>query len=492
MRIFLLLILSFWAVFAQSQQWVVTRPFVEGVALVGGDGNSDGNYIVGACNDKGEGNTEAYAMFVDNEGNYVEKRFCYDGYKAHLCSAICLDDGNAFVVGVKGGTLTDHYYDTLWISVMTPDLEIVEEHDYPLVEPYRTWTTDVYLDFDNYGDIVVLADVSRKEYPLITNGVYAVFKCDTHGNILKSKYFAEGHGINGARPTGIIKVPNSDMMMLLGRGFFATNCHSLCYIDNDLEKVDAYPLPWLEGVWNYTDCWKDNGHFLMSSMTHHQGVVNNPYYAAVFEVDDRGRYIDTLVYDRVDTSDYTAQFGSMAYVNDDVIYIATYWENGLNMIPNDAVICLIDNELNLKGTKRLRVDDTKIRIMHCQKTSNSGCLIYGQCIKDTNEGVLYVWKLNPEDFVIPWTLNDNPEVSPHHEAYPNPTSDYLNVPLKDDDCQFVVVNIMDLGGCKFFERRFTEAAGMLKLDVSILENGVYFYEVVADGRRIQKGRFIKD
>ena len=106
--------------------------------------------------------------------------------------------------------------------------------------------------------------------------------------------------------------------------------------------------------------------------------------------------------------------------------------------------------------------------------------------------MLYVWKLNPEDFVIPWTLNDNPEVSPHHEAYPNPTSDYLNVPLKDDDCQFVVVSIMDLGGCKFFERRFTEAAGMLKLDVSILENGVYFYEVVADGRRIQKGRFIKD
>lgn len=492
MKRFLLLILGFYAIAAQSQQWVVTRPFEGGVALVGGDCNGDGNYIIGACHDEGDGFTDAYAMYVDNEGNYLERTFCFEGYKAHLCSAICLDDGNAFVVGVKGGTKTDHYYDTLWISVMTPELDIIEEHDYPLVEPYRTWTTDIYLEFNNYGEVVVLADVSKKEYPWMTNGVYAVFKCDNHGNILKSKYYAEGHGINGARPTGIIRVPDSDMMMLLGKGFFATNCHSLCYIDNDLELVDVYPLPWLEDVWNYTDCWKDNGHFLMSSTTHHYGVVNNPYYAAVFEVDDRGRYVDTLVYDRADTSDYTAQFGSMAYVNDNVIYIATYWENGLIDKPSDAVICLIDNELNLKGTKRLKIDDTKIRIMHCRKTADGCCLVYGQCQSDSLGGVLYVWKLRPEDFVIPWSLNEHPVVAPHHKAYPNPTGDYLNVLLDYDGCQQVMVSVSDMNGRKYFERRFAKGKGLLTLDVSALESGVYFYEVIVDGQRTQKERFIKD
>ena len=492
MNRFLLLILSLLTIVAQSQQWVVTRPFEGGVALVGGACNDYGNYVVGACHDEGEGHTDAYAMFVDNEGNYTERTLCFDGYKAHLCSAICLDDGNAFVVGVKGGTKTDHYYDTLWISVMTPELEIVEEHDYPLVAPYRTWTTDVYLELNNHGEIVVLADVSKKEYPLMTNGVYAVFKCDTHGNVLKSKYFAEGHGINGARPTGIIKVPNSDMMMLLGKGFFATNCHSLCYIDNDLEQVDVYPLSWLEDVWNYTDCWKDNGHFLMSSTTHHQGAGGNSYYAAVFEVDDRGRYVDTLVYDRADTSDYTAQFGSMAYVNNDVIYIATYWENGLNSMPSDAVICLIDNNLNLKGEKRLKIDDTKIRIMHCQKTSDGGCLVYGQCLKDNVGGVLCVWKLTPEDFVIPWALNEFPVVAPHLQAYPNPTNDYLNVLLEYAEDKQVRVSVVDLNGRKFFERRFAKGQGLLTLDVSSLESGVYFYEVVVDGQCTQKERFIKD
>ena len=481
MKRFWLLILSLCALAAQSQQWVLTQPYTDGVILVGGDCNADGNFIIGACNDEGEGYTAAYAMYVDNKGDYVERRFCFDGYKAHFCSAICFDDGNAFVVGVKGGTLTDHYYDTLWMTVMTPELEIVEEHNYPIIEPYRTFTTDVYLEFNNYGEIVVLADVSKKEYPWMTNGVYAVFKCDSHGNILKSRYFADGHGLNGARPTGIIKVPNSDMMMLLGKGFFVTNCHSICYIDNDLEMVDVYPLPWMEDVWNYTDCWVENGHFLMSSVTHHYGGGNNPYYAAVFEVDDKGHYLDTLVYDRADTSDYTAQFGSMAYVSDDEIYIATYWENGLNEQPSDAVVCLIDNKLNLRGTKRLKEDDMKIRIMHCCRTSDGGCLVYGQG---------YVWKLNPEDFVIPWTYNDNPEVLPHHQAYPNPTNDNLNLYIGYDD-QNIAVIITDINGHKCFEHRYKQSKGLLTLDVSILEQGLYFYEVVVNGFSTTKERFIK-
>ena len=479
------------AVEMQSQQWVISYPVEDGVVLVGGDCNGDGNYIFGACNDyNGLGYVDAYAMYVDKDGEYIERKFSFEGYKSHLCSALCLDNGNAFVVGVKGGTLTNHLYDTLWIAVMTPELEIVEEHDYPLVEPYITWTTDVYLEFNNYGEIIILADVSERNYPYMTNGVYAVFKCDTHGNVLKSQYFPDGHGVNGARPSGLIRVPDSDNMMLLGKGFFVTNSHSICYIDNELNKIDAYPLPLYENIRNYTDCWKDNGHFLMSSMTHHQGMVSNNLYAAVFEVDATGHYVDTLVYDRADTSDYTAQFGSMAYVADDCIYIATYWDGGENESPSDAVICLIDSDLNLKGTKRLKADDTKIRLMHCQTTSEGGCLVYGQCKENYGSEMVYVWNLLPEDFVIPWTLHESPEVLPHQNAYPNPTHDCLNIPLDNINNQ-CVVSVFDVCGRKYFERRF-DKGGLLTLDVSNLEAGTYFYEVIVGGQITQKGRFMKN
>lgn len=491
MKRVLLLVFCLMAVEMNSQQWVISYPVEEGVVLVGGDSDGEGDYIVGACNDYGGvGYVDAYAMYVDKDGGYIERKFSFDGYKSHFCSALCLDDGNAFVVGVKGGTLENHLYDTLWMAVITPELDIVEERDYPLVEPYITWTTDVYLRFDSYDDIVVLADVSERDYPFMTNGVYAVFKCDTHGNVLKSRYFSEGHGVNGARPSGLIRVPGSDNMMLLGKGFFFTNSHSVCYIDNDLNKIDAFPLPLYENIRNYTDCWKDNGHFLMSSMTHHHGMVDNAFYAAVFEVDATGNYVDTLVYDRADTSDYTAQFGSMAYVADNCIYIATYWESGENEQPSDAVVCLIDDDLNLKGTKRLKVDDTKIRLMHCQKTSEGGCLVYGQCKESYGSEMVYVWNLLPEDFVILWTLQESTEVLPHHSAYPNPTSDCLNITLDNVDCQYVV-SVCDVCGRKYFEQRFDKGGGLLTLDVANLEAGMYFYEVTIRGRSTQKGRFMK-
>ncbi len=477
---------------AQSQQWVVSYPVDDGVALVGGACNGDGNYIFGACNDSsGFGYLDAYAMYFDKDGDYIERRFSFDGYKSHWCNALCLDNGDAFVVGVKGGTLTNHLYDTLWIAVMNRDLEIVEERGYPLIEPYITWTTDIYLEFDNYGDIIVLADVSERNYPYMTNGVYAVFKCDKHGNVLKSSYFSEGHGMSGARPTGLIRVPDSDNMMMLGKGFFTTNCHSICYIDNELNKIEAYPLSWLEDIWNYTDCWKENGHFLMSSMTHHQGIVNNSYYAAVFEVDEMGHYVDTLVYDRADTSDYTAQFGSMVHFDDETIYIATYWDSGENELPSDAVMCLIDNDLNLKGTKRLQIDNTKIRLMHCQMTSDGGCLVYGQCKESYGSEMVCVWKLLPEDFVIPWTLTEYPEVLPHQNAYPNPTRDCLNIVLDNGDSK-CVISISDVSGRKYFERRFDRGNAILTIDISTVDSGTYFYEVIANGHIVQQGKFLKN
>ena len=476
----------------QSQQWVVSYPVEEGVVLVGGDCNGCGNFIVGACNRQGDlGYKDAYAMYVDNNGDYVDRTISFEGYKAYLCNAVCRDDGNAFVVGVKGGTTMNHLYDTLWISIMNPNLEIVEEHNYPLAEPYITWTTDVYPEFDSYGDIIVLTSVSEYNYPSMTNGVYAVFKCDTNGNLIDSQYFTEGHGLNGARPSGLIRVPDSDNMMMLGKGFNVSNSHSICYIDNNLNKIGAYPLPLYENIRNHTACWKDNGHFLMSSMTHHHGMAGNNLYTAVFEVDATGHYVDTLVYDRADTSDYIAQFGSMVYVDDADIYIATYWDSGNDEMPSDAVICLIDNDLNLKGTKQLKIDNTKIRLMHCQKTSEGSCLVYGQCKKSYGSEMVCVWNLSPEDFVIPWTLDEKPEVLQHQNAYPNPTRNILNISMNDveGECR---VSVFDLLGRKYFERRFERGGAMLTLDVSKLEAGTYFYEVTVDGRSTQKGRFMKN
>lgn len=491
MRRFLILMLCLISIKMQSQQWTIAYPMEEGAFLRGGCCDGDGNYIFGVCDRNSIGEySDAYAMYVDRNGNYITRKYCYD-YKSELCSAVCLDNGNAFVVGIKGGTLMDHVYDSLWIVVMTPELEIVEEHSYPFVAPYKTWTNDIYLDFDSAGDVVILADVSDRDYPWMTNGVYVVLKSDLDGNVIACRYFASGHGPSGARPTGIVRVPNQDKMMLLGRAFDVTGVHTIAYIDNDLNLIATYPIPWMERIWNYSNYWKDDNHFLMASQTSYYNV-DDSYYAAVFEVDESGHYVDTLVYDRADTSDYTAEFGSMAYFNDETIYITTYWENGLNDDPNDVVVMLIDKDLNLLGLKKLSYDGMKMRPLHCQITADGGCLVYGRCKKKYGNEMIFVCKLLPEDFVIPWTLTEWPEVSQHLNVYPDPVTDFLNFQFQCIDSHSIVVSVSDLNGRKYFKRRFDNCEGLLTIDVSTLDKGIYVYEVVKDGKYTLSGSFIKN
>lgn len=129
--------------------------------------------------------------------------------------------------------------------------------------------------------------------------------------------------------------------------------------------------------------------------------------------------------------------------------------------------------------------------MHCQKTSDGGCLVYGRSKKSYGSELLCVWKLSVEDFVIPYTLYEMPGVLRHQEVYPNPTNGILNL-IVDYDNQDCKVIISDQRGRKFFERKFERPSGVLTLDLSTLEKGVYIYEVFTRKNCTQKGKFIKN
>lgn len=476
-----------------SQQWEIAYYVPEGVILTGGCCNGWGNYVFGAF-DKlpDDGYRGAFAMFVDNEGNYLERKFVCEEHKMSFCQSISLNNGNAFVAGVRGGSSDNHVFDTLWIAVITPDLTIVEENFIRIEEPYNTWTGEVYLDYDDNGDIVLLAGASQFTIPYqMTNGVYAVIKCNSHTDLLASRYFSEGHSLNGARPTAIVNVPWNDNMMLVGKGFNLNGCHTLAYIDNDLELKEVYSLPILENNWNHVGWWKDNGNFLMSSLTHHYLMMENQFYAAVFEVDPTGHYIDTLVYDRVDTSDYTAQYGSICSVSNDAIYVATYWENGNNDDPNNVVVCMIDDDLNLLGTKRLDYYETKVRVLQCQVTSDGGCVVYGKAVSKGAYEMVVIWKLLPEDFILPWFITENSDELLKDLVYPNPASDCLNFTIEDVGNKVEIV-IRDIYGRILFKQKLYDCRGVFTIDISSFETGTYLYEIVYDGKSTNNGKFIKN
>ena len=78
MRRFFILLFCLLAIDVYSQKWAVSYPVGDEVALVGGDCNSNGNFIVGACgNTYNSGFQGAYAMYAGKDGDYIDKTFVF-------------------------------------------------------------------------------------------------------------------------------------------------------------------------------------------------------------------------------------------------------------------------------------------------------------------------------------------------------------------------------------------------------------------------------
>ena len=130
-----------------------------------------------------------------------------------------------------------------------------------------------------------------------------------------------------------IKVPNTDCYAMYGNGMTTLGVETVSYVDDDLnymsttiiDDFDNYPnniLPMFICV----DYWYDENHFLMSANSSNTDGIND-LHPIVLKMDTDMNILKTLSLERIDTTDYVSQFRSMAYVNQEKIYISTFWQN---------------------------------------------------------------------------------------------------------------------------------------------------------------------
>lgn len=477
---------------AWSQSWEIffTQPDNTTI-LTAGDSNEEGHYVFGKIGKPtvSERNV-AFAMFVENDGFYNYNYFTPESGQNCFSSALCLEDGNAFVAGLKSPNLTGIVYDEIWITIINQDLEIVEEHTYPIQDPYYL-AHYVCITADNHGDIIMTAAVRKTNPSGYNNDDCLICRFDTHGNMLESKY-VEITKMGSASPMDLSVMQGSDNMMLMDSGFDPLGFQCISYFDENFDFFSHHKM--LNGrmtaLWMNSSIWLDNTHFLMSAMMYDRYGADDKEFAAVFKCDTTIALLDTLIYNRVDTADYTPTHRALQYVNDSTIYFTTYRQvfNGPN---NDVVMLLIDKDLNLLGTKTFKYDDRNFNVYHMQKTHDDGCLIYGGCVCE-GQNAVYIKKLLREDFVVPLAVIENQEECHNFEAFPNPATNVLNIPINSIDSQNVVVSVSDVNGQKMLERKLSVTENStIRLDVSSFDNGIYFYEVL-NGKNSLKGKFIKD
>ena len=116
-----------------------------------------------------------------------------------------------------------------------------------------------------------------------------------------------------------------------------------------------------------------------------------------------------------------------------------------------------------------------------------------------------VWRVtiynlsNPNDSsssVITWkanatSINELSKEDVKISAYPNPVEDVLNVKYNiDGNVSNANINVFDIVGKKVASHQLMNNKGTLKLDVSSLNAGVYFYSVNVNGQTLKTERVI--
>ena len=477
---------------AHAQKWTIEYNSGEGAShiFISGDNSENYDYFVGFYDEDMSGLDIASAICVDENGNYKDRVFWRDYAKSKFTDALSMGNGNVFVSGYYSDDVSSELYEKLWVAILNPDLEIISERYVDLEEPYITYCGYTYTLRNDDDEIVLLTRVS--DYESYEDGYfdYVFYTFDDSCNMTEFSYLE--NETHRSDITDFTLVPDIRQYAIFGNGMDASGMSNVIYVDEDFnylsleffDDMDDYPDLMLP-IWMRAGYWYDESHFLMSAQTTMTTGIND-WCPFVVKMDTDMNVLKTLDLERVDTIDYVFQFNSMSYVNPEMIYVATFRER--RKLPNELNVYLINDELELLGRKHIVTEDCFFGL-HIHSTKDNGCIIVGkETIPDSEPTILY--KLGADEFGIDIDVIET-ECDFEMSCYPNPVSSVMNVNVGNYMYEKVRITIKDVSGRRYVDREILLDGNVLRLDVSPLEVGTYFYEITKNKECIIRSKFIK-
>ena len=481
-----------------SQQWSYEYPINDNeyVIFITGDMSLNYNYVFGTIYIEDTNMSHPVALCFADDGCCKERIFDngFDGES--FITSVGLGDGNVFVAASCSDDAESKTCEKIWIAVLNPDLDIIAEKYLDYEEPYIAFGLSSHALLNDNKEIVFVTKVtdSITEH-VITEYDFLFYKIDINCNLLKQSYLE-----NPSRYSDIsdfIKVPNTNCYAMYSNGMTPLGVETVSYVDDELnylsttiiDDFDNYPnniLPMFVCV----DYWYDQSHFLMSAISSNTDGIND-WHPLVLKMDTEMNIQKTLSLERIDTTDYVSQFRSMAYVNQEKIYISTFWQNMsyFEFYPNTATVFLINDDLEILGRKDFDFGEY-MNILYIQPTYDEGCIIHVLFEYDDYTQMV-IYKLNVDDFEM---LTDIEECEEDFEVRlsPNPASSVLNIDVDDMMDKEANVTIFDMLGRSRMDRDVSLDGNTVTLDVSILEKGMYFCVMTIDERRVLRKKFVKE
>lgn len=457
--------------------------------------DTNGNVIlVGYVGSPSIDHKDAYILKVYPDGTYQERRFALqDTISALMCIKV-MDNGNYFLVGAINTDTAHNYRDQLWVINLDPDFNYLINKTYTIRDGYSFFGFLANIVTDNYGNIVLANSVEESEPDRNTFSDFAFYKFNLNCDTLMSRYYSY---LFNEYPWEIVKVPNSNNLMIMERSTNPNNRNELMFIDTDLNiiRVNPFETTSLRGQYS-SDLWLNDTSFIMiADNSWDMGTYYEKYFAA-YVVDTSARIHQELVFNKNDTTDHMASSNSMAYVNDTTIFVGGFTlqpQFPYNQDPSVVELYLIDKDMNLLGYKELG-GDMSYELFGLEATPDNGCLLYGGSNTNPHEFELdiHIWKVLRNEINIITSVADVPEKTEKLNAYPNPVTDELKIGIPESLINTpITIALFNLKGRKVYQETIVAGGNLVSSNLKNLDPGIYGLVITNKNKTIYSSSIIK-
>lgn len=477
---------------SDAQEWFIELPYEgESTSFYTGAMSGDYNYSFGAVSNHSISFNRPLALCADNNAEYIHKDFDFGYNSVSICSAVGLGDGDVFVLANYRNEFDTNIIEKLWMAVLNPELEIVYQNFITSTEPYKSFGNSNLAILNENDEIVVVAQITEDCTGPVVRHDYAFYKIDKQCNIMYSAYLENNS--HGNVIDDIIQMPGTDIYTIFGRGMYPLGGQTVIYVDDDFNLLSYTPLdnmnyyPYMINPVYINAHWLNEDSFIMSFIR----PKNNDYggwYPLVFKMDTEMNILDSISFEREDTTDYVSEFGNMVYHNPNTIYVSSFWNHGNVYSANDINIYLINEELELLGEVLLE-NSNYVYLTSIQAADNEGCIVNG-FIDDGYCRVAASWKFNKNDFVDNTSITEK-DIMIKVKAYPNPVMSCLNFEIDEIADGNVFIEIVDINGKKLSVHEVPVSNNQASIDLTYLNNGIYCYRIFTDNRYVCSDTFLK-
>ena len=494
-RSVILLVLMLMANLLYSQEWCIKLPFDDCDAFFFHcDASADYNYSLGSVTEVHDNKSKPLILCVNNEGEYKYRILDFDTVVVTINAALGLGDGNLFVNAYCNEPESESLKNKLWLAIINPNLEILHQNLIDVDDDYMSFGPEADLVMNEKAEIILATQITKDNYLINPIYDYAFYKFDNQCNMIKN-VILENTSYN-LNINDLTIIPESECYAIFGKGMYPSGTPTVFYLDDNLNYMYSTLIDDPNNYPNYISPefmdvhWLDNDSYLMSAMTPYTHGYNE-WYPLLLKMDKEMNIIDSVRFERVDTTDYVSQHRSLIYHNSNTIYVSTFWQHIKmhNMYPNTSSVFLLDENLDVLGEVFFDYDKY-IALTSIQHTADDGCIVVGT-YNENNRMCAIMWKLSREDFLDGTNIKEE-IISVNTKIFPNPVSDNLNIYIDKINDIKVCIDIFDVKGRIVLENDTFMSNNEMSIDVSSLKSGMYFCRIKTEEKYVFTDTFIKE